>query len=187
MPLMLIWLYRQVEPSSLSRNEIYIILIEIVATPVLMWLLIAAGFAPSVYGQNYPVERMRFLARTIMITAFMVEGALFGFLLKDMQFKYNQILGQWVVLTLFAVIAIVYPLRAALHIYKFDIPEFRANAESWDIRDAQIRLAVDQGATDLVVVQLDSMGGVVEYKGNRSFWVNSCAARYYGLDSLIAP
>jgi len=187
MPLMLIWLYRQVDPSPLSRNNIYIILIEIVATPVLMWLLIAAGFAPSVYGQNYPVERMRFLARTIMIAAFMVDGALFGVLLKDMQFKYNRILGEWAVLTLFAVVAIVYPLRAALHVYKFDIPEFRTNAESWDIRDAQIRLAVEQGATDLVVVQLDSMGGVVEYKGNRSFWVNVCAARYYGLDSLIAP
>jgi hypothetical protein len=187
MPLMLIWLYSQMEPFPLSRNDRYIILIEIVVVPVLMWLLIAAGFAPSVYGQNYPVERMRFLARTIMIIACMLEGVLFGLLFKDLQFKYNQILGQWMVLTLFLVVAIVYPLRAAVHIYRFDIPEFRRNAESWDVRDAQIRLAVEQGATNLVVVQLDSMGGVVEYKGNKSFWVNSCAARYYGLDSLIAP
>lgn len=81
---------------------------------------------------------------------------------------------------LFAVLAVVYPLRAAFNIYKFDVPKFRTNAESWDVRDAQIRLAVEQGATDLVVVQLNSMGGVVEYKGNRSFSVNSCAARYYG-------
>lgn len=187
MPLLLVWLYKQAEPSPLSRIKIYFILFGVFAIPLLMWLLIAAGFSPSVYGQNFPVERMRFLARTIMIAAFMLEGALFGFLLKDMRFKYNQIFGQWIVVILFAVLAVVYPLRAALNVYKFDVPKFRANAESWDTRDAQIRLAVQQGATDLVVVQLDSMGGVVEYKGNRSFWVNSCAARYYGLDSLIAP
>ncbi|MEP7134749.1 MAG: DUF6056 family protein [Chloroflexota bacterium] len=186
MPLMLIWLYKQIEPSPLSRNDVYIILIGIVTVPVLIWLLIAAGFAPSVYGQNYPVERMRFLARTIMIVAFMMEGALFGVLLKDIQFKYNRLIGQWVVLILFTVIAIVYPLRTAFNIYKFDVPIFRANAESWDIRDAQIRLAVDHGATDLVVVQLDSMNGVVEYKENRSFWVNRCAAQFYGLNSIIA-
>lgn len=187
MPLLLVWLYKQAQLSPLSRKDRYIILIEIVAIPILMWLLIAAGFSPSVYGQNYPVERMRFLARTIMIAAFMLEGALFGVLLKDMQFKYHQISGQWAVLVFFAVVAIVYPVRAALHMYKFDVPQFRTNAENWDIRDAQIRSAVEQGAADLVVVQLDSMGGVVEYKGNRSFWVNLCAARYYGLDSLIAP
>jgi hypothetical protein len=28
---------------------------------------------------------------------------------------------------------------------------------------------------------------VGEYKGKKSHWINSCAARYYGLDSLIAP
>lgn len=186
-PLMLSWLYAQGHFSPLAKNEIYILLIEVLAILILMWLLIAAGFSPSVYGQNFPVERMRFLARTIMIAAFMLEGALFGILLKDMRFKYNQIFGQWMVLILFAVLVVVYPLRAALNIYRFDVPKFRTNAESWDVRDTQIRLAVEQGATDLVVVQLDSMGGVVEYKGNRSFWVNSCAARYYGLDSLIAP
>lgn len=75
-----IWLYKQAEPSPLSRIEIYFIFLGVIAIPVLMWLLIAAGFSPSVYGQNFPVERMRFLARTIMIAAFMLEGALFGVL-----------------------------------------------------------------------------------------------------------
>lgn len=186
-PLILIWLYTQLEPSPLSRNEIHIILLSVIAIPILMWLLIAAGFAPSVYGQGFPVERMRFLARTIMIVAFMLEGALFGFLLKGLRFDPNQVVGQWVVLALFTAITIVYPLRAAFNILRFNVPEYRAHAETWDLRDAQIRLAVEQGATDLVVKQLDSMDGVVEYKGNKSFWVNVCAAEYYGLHTLVAP
>ena len=161
--------------------------IGIITIPILVWLLIAAGFAPSVYGQSFPIERMRFLARTIMIVAFMMEGAFFGFLLKGIKLGSNPIVGQWVVLVLFAAIAISYPIRAAFNIFNTNIPEYRAHAETWDLRDAQIRSAVERGATDLVVVQLDSMNGAVEYKGNKSFWVNACAAQYYGLHTLVAP
>lgn len=186
LPFMLIWLYKQ-QPSSSSRNEIYSIWLVIFAIPALLWLLVAAGFAPSVYGQSFPVERMRFLARTLMIIACMLEGALFGFLLKDLKLSSNRIAEQWVVLVLFAVLAIGYPLRAAFNVFKFNVPEYRAHAETWDTRDKYIRKSVAAGAKDMVVPQLDSMHGVVEYKGNKSFWVNVCAAEYYGLHTLVAP
>jgi hypothetical protein len=187
LPFMLIWLYKQLEPSPPSWKETYIILLVIFAIPVLLWLLVAAGFAPSVYGQSFPVERMRFLARTLMIIACMLEGALFGFLLKDLKLGPSQIAGQWVVLVLFAVVAISYPLRAAFNVLKVNVPEYRAHAETWDTRDKYIRQLVAAGAKDIVVTQLDSMHGVVEYKGNKSFWVNVCAAEYYGLHTLVAP
>jgi hypothetical protein len=80
----------------------------------------------------------------------------------------------------------LYPLHAASKVSD-SIPEYRSYAIAWDARDAYIRKSVAEGAKDLVVVQLDSMGGVGEYKGRKSYWINSCAARYYGLDSLIAP
>jgi hypothetical protein len=65
--------------------------------------------------------------------------------------------------------------------------EYQKFAIAWDARDAYIKKSVAEGAKDLVVIQLDSVGGVGEYKEKKSFWINSCAARYYGLDSLIAP
>lgn len=184
---LLSWLYKQDDTLPWSRTQQYIILLVIITAPILMWLLIAAGFAPSVYGQSYPIERMRFLAQTMLITALMLEGALFGCLLKDLRLRHNKNLGQWVALAFFAVLAIGYPLRAAFNIYKSDVPEYRAYAEKWDMRDAQIRSAVEQGKTDLVVVQLDSMGGVREYKDDVRHWINVCAARYYGLHTLAAP
>jgi len=36
-------------------------------------------------------------------------------------------------------------------------------------------------------VQLDAPGGVGEYKGNPRDWINRCVARFYGLNSIIAP
>ena len=183
--LLLLMLYTQAEIPDLFPTKKRSVLSVMIAIPFLTWLLIAAGFAPSVYGQGFPVERMRFLARTIMIVSFMLEGALFGLLLRDILSRYNKPLIQWGTLTLFALISIVYPLRAAYHIYRYDLHKYRSHAEQWDQRDAQIRLAVSRGATDLVVTQIDSMQGVQEYKENN--WVNRCAANYYGLKTLSAP
>jgi hypothetical protein len=184
-----IWLYTQSAPTSWSRQQTYLLLLAALAVPAIIWLLIAAGFAPSVYGQNYnfPVERVRFLARTLVIMALMAEGVIFGSLLNQWQIKYNPALGQSVALLSFALLTIVYPLRAAWNVYRFDVPAYRSHAEQWDARDAQIRTAIAAGAKDLTVQQLDSFGDVPEYKGNAIHWVNRCAARYYGLNSIIAP
>ncbi|MBI5353272.1 MAG: hypothetical protein HZB50_11585 [Chloroflexi bacterium] len=183
--LLVVWLYPQDEAPKMPNQRRWSTLLIMIAIPFLAWLLIAAGFAPSVFGQGFPVERMRFLATTIMIVTFMLEGALLGYLPRDKFSIYSRPVFQWLALALFSTLAIVYPLRAAYNIYKTDVPEYRSHAEAWDQRDAEIRKAVAEGATDLVVVQLDSMKGVLEYKKNN--WVNICAANYYGLNSISAP
>jgi len=184
-PLLVVWLYPQNEVSKLPGERRPSIFLFMVAIPFLAWLLIAAGFSPSVFGQGFPVERMRFLATTIMIVTFMLEGGLTGSLLKSKLTAFNRPVFQWLAFAFVAALAIAYPVRAAYHVYKFDVPEYRSHAEAWDQRDAGIRAAAAQGKTDLVVVQLDSMKGIIEYKVDN--WVNRCAAQYYGLNSISAP
>lgn len=185
--LMFVWLYRQVRPFEFSSEQKRIIRISMLALPFLVWFLIAAGFSPSVYGQSFPVERMRFLARAMMIAAFMFEGALFGLLLGRIGFRANAMLAQSIVAVAFAVIAIGYPLRTGLSLLQDDLPDYRNHAVRWDQRDAFIRQQVVAGARELDVIQLDTIDGVQEYKDKDYFWVNRCAAEYYGLDSLRAP
>jgi hypothetical protein len=187
LPFLFIWLYQQTDSTPLLRRQKSALWMGVIFIPVLVWILIAAGFAPSVYGQGYPVERMLFLARTLMIISLTAEGILFGRLLKDLRFKPNHTAEQWAVLCLFAVLAVVYPMRAALNVYRYTIPEYRAHAKQWDLRDAYIREAVAAGAKDIEVVQLDSFGGAMEYKGDPGRWVNVCAARFYGLNTIVAP
>jgi hypothetical protein len=187
LPFIFAWLYQQVKPIKLNRQQKRLIVVLIFVIPALLWILIAAGFSPSVYGQGYPVERMRFLARTLTITALMLEGMLLGILLREMTARFEYGMIRWVALTLFTLISVVYPLRAAYNIYDFDIPWFRVRAEMWDERDAYIRQAVAEGMTDLEVEQLDTIGGVQEYKHDANHWVNRCAAEYYGLHTLRAP
>ncbi|RJP51739.1 MAG: hypothetical protein C4557_07440 [Anaerolineaceae bacterium] len=185
-PLLLIWLHRQMKPSELSQGQKRVIWVIIFAIPFLAWLLIAAGFSPSVYGQGFPVERARFLARSILIAAFMLEGALFGLLSEHIQFKSNKVLGQWVVMVVFALIAIVYPLRAAVNLYKSEVPEYRERAELWDLREDYIIRHAEAGEKDIVIPGFSGVYHVKELDNNPDHWVNLCAAQYYGVDSIRA-
>ena len=184
LPLMLIWLVHKVGTLTLSSEKKRSVLLLMIASPFLIWLLIAAGFSPSVYGQGFPVERMRFLARTLMIAAFMVEGILFGLLLKDLQFKPNREIGRWAVLVLFASLAIVYPLRTLFNINKFNVPEYRARAEWWDLREAYILRHAGFGESDLIVPGFPGVYQIKELDSDPNHWVNKCAAQYYGVNSI---
>lgn len=181
---LLIWLHGQVKPSELSQGQKRIVWIIILTIPFLAWLLIAAGFSPSVYGQGFPVERARFLARTLLISSFMLEGALLGLLLEHVQFKPNKALGKWFVMTVFAVVAVVYPLRAAVNLYKSDIPEYRERAKLWDLRQDYIIRHAEAGERDIVIPGFSGVYHVKELDSNPNHWVNLCAAQYYGVDSI---
>ncbi len=187
LPFLLIQSHRWTKPFSLTNRQKQAILFAVLTIPLFLWLLIAAGFAPSAYGQSYPVERMRFLARTLTIAAFMLEGMLIAALLGDAPFRFGGAAIHWAFLTAFAVLVTVYPLRAAYTIYRYEIPYYQLHADMWDARDAYIRQTVAQGATDLEVEQIDSFAGVQEYKENPYHWVNTCAAQFYGLRTLRAP
>lgn len=183
--LMLILLYREAKETpiwSIEKNRS--ILFIMIMTPFLIWLLIAAGFSPAVYGQGFPAERMRFLARTLVIIACMLEGALFGFLLKGVLFRYNKSLVFGVFLTFFLTLSVFYPLRVAYSIYKINLPEYRTRAELWDFRNEFIVRHESQGEKDLIVPGYSGVYKIKELDSDPNHWVNVCAAQYYGVDSI---
>lgn len=185
-PLLLIWLHRQGWKSGLMREQKRMIWIVILVIPLLAWVLIAAGFSPSVYGQSFPVERARFLARVILIAMFMVEGCLFGLLLGGSQFKPNPSAAQIAGMTVFTLVAIVYPLRAAANLLQYEIPERRIRAEWWHIREAYILRHAGMGERDIVIPGFSGVYQVKEIDNNPNHWVNRCAAQYYDVDSIHA-
>jgi hypothetical protein len=150
-------------------------------------VLIAASFAPSAYGQSYPVERARFLGRLLMTATLMLEGALLGVLASQS--------GRWTASLRWAapaaalalLLTAVYPLRAAWISWRTDVPEYREWTAAWDERNSLIRARQAEGATDLVVAQLPGFYRVKELDTDPGHWVNRCAADYYGLASISAP
>jgi hypothetical protein len=169
-------------PASSREKRLKWLLVLI---PLGTLIAITVNFAPSAYAQSFPSARVRFPSVFLLTITLMAEGSLLGYLLGQRKRLPASMLFRRVALAIL-LLSCLYPLRAAARIYD-QVPEYRARAAAWDARDALIRQAVAQGVTDLEVVQLDTIGGVQEYKGNPTFWVNRCAAAFYGLNSLRAP
>lgn len=182
-PFLLVWSLKQTAENLFPNFSKYIPLL-IILLPFIMWIFISAGFSPSVFGQGYPVERMRFLARLLLITTFVLEGILFGLWVPP--FRLNRTFGIGLSLTIFAFISIVYPLRTAFNLTQHTLPEYSERARLWDLRDAFIKRHAADGETDLVVPGFSGIYGIKEIDDNPSHWVNVCAAEFYQVHSIRA-
>jgi hypothetical protein len=67
---------------------------------------------------------------------------------------------------------------------KIQLYEARTNA--WDIRQRMILNAKANGQADVTIPQFDSVYGITEIGSNPKNWVNICAAKYYGVNSITA-
>lgn len=174
-PFLLIFSFKQ----NIEINTKHLLKIILIA-PIIMWLLIAAGFSPSVFGQGFPVERMRFLARVLVIITLMLEGISLALLLP----KQNQKIIQTISFTLFAIISIIYPIRTAINIIAYDLPEYSERARLWNLRVEYIHRRVTEGQTDLVIPGFSGIYGIKEVDDNPNHWINTCVAEFYNVNSV---
>ncbi len=161
---------------------------SMLAVPAVGYLLAAACSAPSAYAQSaYPEDRASTGANFILTAGVVVEGYLLGILFqiwrsKSPQFNLRpyQALGAATVLLLS-----VYVIYGGFKILA-GVPDYRARAQAWDARAAQIqqlRLAGDQSPE---VTAMDSIGRITELTGDPEEWVNRCAASYYQVKEITA-
>lgn len=183
-PLLLIWYWKQGLDKNAPNPDARSTLLWMIAPPLLAWLLIAAGFAPSVFGQSYPVERMRFLARLLIVLTLMLMGLRLGMFLPA--FKPNPALGLRLSMLALVALSALYPLRAAYNLIQSNLPPYRQRAELWDLRHEYILRKAREGATNMIVPALSGFNGVKEVDGDPAHWINACAAEYYGLASIEA-
>ena len=170
--------FRLLSPGEKTR-----LLLAMVVLPLIAYGLIATSFAPSVYGQSFPVPRTRFLGRFLMTTSLMTEGGLLGALATQFRVRFlSSRLTSGLTAILLLMLAI-YPLRAAGNILH-QVPKYQTQAARWDVRDAHIRMLKSQGVMDIVVKQLPGIYNVKELDINPHHWVNQCAAHYYGVNSI---
>jgi hypothetical protein len=154
---------------------------------VFMFLVIGFSFAPSAFVRTFPVARARFPAYFLVVFVLILQGGLIGVWLSRLKLPVSVKLTKSLIVGVLTIL-MIYPLQSSSKIYTSFEP-YRNFAVAWDERDAQIRRAFAEGTRDLVVVQLDSVGDVGEYKGfgGPNYWINICAADYYGLHTLVAP
>ncbi len=169
-------------PQSLSKEARKRLGILLVAGLALTYLFIAASFAPSAYGQSYPVPRARFIGRVLLTGAFMLEGALLGMLMAQVKLFSSAYLQGFATVAL--VILVLYPLRTTWRV-SADIPVYQQRAAAWDAREAEIHAMQAAGYRDLTIRFL-SRQPTQDLGDQADFRLNKCAAILYGVDSIVA-
>jgi hypothetical protein len=156
----------------------------IVIVSLLSYLLIAASFAPSVYGQSFPVPRARFSGRVVLTCALMVNGALIGMLAAQIRTKHTTAIVISSLAILGLILLVLYPLRTASRLVA-DIPAYQQRAAAWDARDAMIRNLRASGERNLTVPFL-STELMQDLGDHREFRLNRCASILYDVNSIQA-
>lgn len=165
------------EKQSLAPRFYWVFLL----IPLLTYALIFASFAPSAYGQSYPVERVRFPAHYILSMALVSLGICAGYVLSFVKFP----AFVRMIAVAFAALVLLYPfwmMRQPLSTYEFR----RLFALRFDEREVMIEEFKANGETDLIIPALDGYEGTKELDARPYFWVNQCAAQYYGVNSITA-
>jgi hypothetical protein len=126
----------------------------------------------------YPDLRAYLLGHCTMAIVYVLVGLIFGGLLTW------RARNQFALAILFGV-CLLQPLLVANRVYS-SLPAFQDRAAMWDQREKQILQARANGGQDVTVRALDSLAGIAELSDNPGYWVNNCAARYYGVKSIRA-
>lgn len=183
-PALLFYVYysqpsRNISNEARSRLGFLVIVILVIA-----YTLIAASFAPSAYGQSYPVGRARFAGRLLMTSALIMDGILLGILVSNIRTEFFQSIYFRRLSILVLMVLMLYPLRTAW-LTSMEIPAYQQRAAAWDKRDSEIRALKAQGVRQLVVRFLSD--DQIQDLGDRTgFRLNRCAAALYGVDSILA-
>jgi hypothetical protein len=151
--------------------------------PAITYLLTVAAFAPSAYGQSFPVDRVRFPAHVLLAASLLTEGGLLGLLASRLPRSVPRWTTTLAVIALF--VAALYPLWTIRNNLPL-IPAYQTRAAQWDARDARIRELAASGEKDIVTWELPGIANVNDLGPRPGHWINYCAAIVYGVDTISA-
>jgi hypothetical protein len=157
-------------------------------TPLIGYLMIIIICAPSMYAESsYPEARVLIEAGFFMVLMTSVEGLVIGIGLGQLHTLSNEAPPVFlkIAVLLISLGILLYPLYYARRIYQ-QIPDYQARASAWDARDATILIEKTRGLENIQVVEFDSISGISELSRDENFWVNACAASFYGVQTIEA-
>jgi hypothetical protein len=147
------------------------------------YLLLVCVAAPTAYGMlAYPEERAWMLGRFVTVFTLIIAGFSVGVLSHTWMDRIVDTCWMSIIILL---LLSVYPLKGAWTEWQ-QLPQWQAVAQAWDERNTSIHVQAKAGEKSLTVQAFDSIGTVAELTDDPNYWVNVCAATYYGVDELIA-
>ena len=158
------------------------VLTALALTLLVTYGLIVCSFAPSAYaGLLYPAGRAQMPAAFILLAGVGLTAGLGAHLVRA---RLPALAWKPAALLLLVVFSL-YPLRLAA-IPRQEQAQLAVRAGRWDARDARIRSALASGKAQVVVEQTDVVQSLEDMGPAPTYWINACAAMYYGAGSITA-
>ncbi|MBI9047552.1 MAG: hypothetical protein JEZ06_23915 [Anaerolineaceae bacterium] len=181
------YLFSKVEIQWKKASQWGSILLHIAAIVLICFVLILVCFAPSVYiEKNPPAERALLIPLYVLILSTTLLAWIVGQYTAAVfkQFKLNWTF--WIIAASFLIL-LAYPLHMADKEIG-ELHQFQKRADVWDVRTQKIIDAREAGQKQVEIRQIDSyyMGGIAELLPDPGYWINGCAAEYYGVSELSA-
>jgi hypothetical protein len=170
---------QDIDNKSIFRNFII--------TSVSFYLLVASSMFPSLYVMSaYPDPRALTPAH-VSLLGFLI---IIGYLLERFQhnilpFIKNNASTAFSI-SMILLIALTVYIGRAIFLESQKISDHQKRAQMWDFRQEMILDAQNSGIQDVVIPAFDSIFSITELKDDPWSWVNLCAARYYGVNSITA-
>ncbi len=168
--------------ESKRRIQLWKIIAAII---VVVFGLIVCCVAPSAYAQSaYPELRALLSATYIfilgMIGFFLVAGFFFSGRMGSDPKRLNIIHKISLIILL---LGCAYPFYAGKNLTG-DLEQAQLFASKWDEREKVIQQAITLGENNLTLAGLDSQHGISDLQVEPDYWVNSCMADYYRVESI---
>jgi len=176
----LTWILAAGVPASLAYREPRPHLRRVlVGVPIVTFVLVMACMAPSAYGTSSPPPpRALVIPGFVMVLLAACWGYAIGCLIHEKDSAFVRACG-----VALAAVAIWAASAATIETVRHG-RALRAWAARWDDTDRRVRLAREQGERSAVVPAVESVGGVGSIGPDPTDWVNACAARYYGVETI---
>ncbi|HTX91071.1 MAG TPA: DUF6056 family protein [Anaerolineales bacterium] len=157
---------------------------EIVLALLALYILSVAVIAPSYYAtSHYPGDRALLPAEATLVAFLFFIGWKMAELLSAI-LPERQTFRLLIVINMFAGLALVlYLVHIAPRVYD-KISAYQGRAEAWDLRQQLILEEKAAGIENVTAPAFDSVYGITELHYEPTNWVNICAARYYGVQSI---
>jgi hypothetical protein len=171
--------------STIVKSNLKSLLIKIVLIVLFCYFSCVAVTLPTMLAMSaYPGDRALFPALfTLVITVFLLGWLVTGYVLSlDIPMVRT---GAGVLAIGVGVFLLFYLVRTAPRVYS-DLSASQHRAEAWDVRHLSIIAAKNKGDKQIIVPAFDSIAQILELYPQGGFWVNSCAARYYGVEGISA-
>jgi hypothetical protein len=151
--------------------------VQLLVVTAIVALTLPFCFFPSFYAQNGNPPARSLIVPQVLLIGYLVYAGLFlsPLALRAPVHAVGLAVGLLALVPLGAAAATL-PERATAARY----------AVLWDQEDATIRGMRDAGATRLLVPPLPPNLGEEFVTANPTYWFNSCVARYYRVDSIVA-